>query len=86
MYQIKFHPKAIRELVKVERPWQKRIKQKIELLAVDPSKLSKNIKPLKGKYDGLARLRIGSYRIIFQVKNKELRILIIRIAQRQELY
>jgi len=67
MYQLKFHPKAKHELSKIDKIWQKRIKQKLEILANDPSPLRKNIKVLKGKYDGLARLRIGNFRIIFQV-------------------
>ncbi len=86
MYKISFVPKAVQELLKIDTIWQSRIKQKLEILANDPAALKQNIKSLKGKYSGLARLRIGNYRVIFQVKEKELLILIIRIAHRQDIY
>ena len=86
MYKIRFVPKAIEDLQRIDPIWQKRIKTKIELLRTNPDSLINNIKPLKGKYKGLARLRIGSYRVTFQVKKDKLIILIIRIASRQEIY
>ena len=86
MYQISFIPKAVQELSKIDTIWQRRIKKKLEILANDPAVLKHNIKALKGKYRGLARLRIGNYRVIFQVKEEELIILIIRIAHRQDIY
>lgn len=86
MYKISFLPKAVQELSKIDTIWQRRIKKKLEILARDPVALKHNIKSLKGKYSGLARLRIGNYRVIFQVKKKELLILIIRIAHRQNIY
>ena len=86
MYQISFVAKAVQELSKIDPIWQSRIKQKLEILANDPAVLKHNIKALKGKYRGLARLGVGNYRVIFQVKKEELIILIIRVAHRQGIY
>ena len=86
MYRIVFLKKAIKELSRIDPVWQKRIKQRIELLAQDPSTLKPNIKKLKGRYNKFAHLRVGNYRIIFKVNNGELLILIIRIAHRKEAY
>jgi len=40
---------------------------------------------LKGEED-LYRIRSGDYRIIYTVKNKEVTILVLRIAHRKEAY
>lgn len=86
MYKLVFLKKAKAEFAKVDPVWQKRIKTKLELLASNPTVLKNQIKPLKGLEKGLARLRVGSFKIIFQKKDKELIILIIRIAHRRKVY
>ena len=82
-FQIRFHPKAVRELSKIDRIWQTRIKQKIELLSSDPNRIKSGIKTLKGRYQGLARLRVGIYRVIFRVIDEELVILIVQPILKQ---
>lgn len=77
MFKLYFLKKAKAEFKRIDPIWQKRIKTKLEILASNPVFLKNQIKLLKGK-QGLARLRVGSYRIIFQKKDKELIILIIR--------
>jgi len=39
--------------------------EKLLILSQNPEALKNNIKPLKGEYKGLKRLRVGRYRIIF---------------------
>ena len=86
MYQLEFLPSAKKELKKLDSLHQKQIKSKILLLKEDPDFLKNNIKPLQGDYKGLFRLRVGSYRVVFQVKEEEIIILIIRIGHRKEIY
>ncbi len=86
MYQVKFLKKAVSELKAIDPIWQNRIKEKITQLAEDPAQIKNRIKSLKGKYRKFFRLRVGSYRIIFQRKDKELIIVIIRMAHRSENY
>jgi mRNA interferase RelE/StbE len=40
---------------------------------------------LKGEFDGLRRLRVGSYRIVYEWRQRELMILVVRIGHRREV-
>ncbi|WP_029520938.1 type II toxin-antitoxin system RelE/ParE family toxin [Persephonella sp. IF05-L8] len=86
MYEIKFTKTALRELNSLNKPIQELIIRKLEILSQNPDLMKNNIKVLKGKYKGLKRLRVGKYRVIFDQKDDELIILIIRVASRGEIY
>ena len=44
------------------------------------------IKALKGSYEGLYRLKIRSFRAIYEKKNNELIILVLRVTARKDAY
>ena len=54
----------------------------VDELSVNPYKG----KALKGKWLGLRRIRIGRYRVIYSVLNKELLVLILRVGHRKGVY
>lgn len=80
MYQIVLKKRAKKFIDKLPRPEQIRIVRAIEKLPE-----GEDIKKLKG-HDGLLRLRVGDYRIIYTVDNGELVILVIDIGNRGEIY
>jgi len=41
---------------------------------------------LKGEFSGLRRIRIGDYRIVYEVQDEQLVILVIRIGHRRDIY
>ncbi len=43
-------------------------------------------KKLWGQYNGYRSLRVGEYRIIYQVRASELLVLVIKIGNRQGIY
>ena len=45
----------------------------------------KNVKKLVG-FKSYYRIRIGDYRVIYQINDKDLSILIVRIGHRREIY
>ena len=45
-----------------------------------------DVKSLSGKYFGLLRLRVGDYRVIFQVRGDEFVILVVQIIKRGDAY
>lgn len=48
-------------------------------------KLTK-IKALKGEFKGLYRLRLRTYRVIYEKINKKLVILVLRVSHRKDVY
>ena len=85
-YQLLFLKEAAEEFKKLDKPVQRIIKEKLEILAQNPELLKNNIKPLKGKYKGLYRLRVGNYRVVYRLNKEEITILVIRIGHRKDIY
>jgi len=86
MYSLQFLTSAQKEFKKLDAVVQKLIKEKLILLVENPERLKNNIKPLKGEHKGKFRLRVHQYRIIFQIKDDELIITVIRVGHRKEIY
>lgn len=86
MYELHFLSSAKKEFAKLDIVAQKTIKEKLLILTTNPDTLKNNIKTLKGEYKGKFRLRINQYRVVFQVKDEELIIIVIRIGHRKEVY
>ncbi len=86
MYRVSYLDEAIKELSRLDKPIQRILKEKIDLLARSPEVLKNNIKALKGEYSGKYRLRVGQYRIIYRLEHEIITITIIRIGYRKEIY
>jgi len=82
-YRIEFTPRAVREIKALDRPIRSRIARRINTLAQNPH--PQGIKKIGGE-DELYRLRVGDYRILYQVKAKLLLVLIIGIGHGREVY
>jgi mRNA interferase RelE/StbE len=83
-YRISFTPRAEKEFENLPRFVQKRIARWLGLLADDPRR--EGTKQLKG-HKGLRRVHASKdYVIVYVVKNKEVLVLIVRVAHRREVY
>jgi len=82
-YTLELSPASQRQLKKLPKQLQLTIIQKLEDLKTTP--LPVGIKKLSG-IDNLYRLRIGDYRVIYQVEHKILLILVLKIGDRKEVY
>lgn len=60
------------------------IREKLEQIAVDPFSSIPNSKKLQGR-DGY-RLRVGDWRIIYEVHKKEVVIIVLKVAPGGEVY
>jgi mRNA interferase RelE/StbE len=41
---------------------------------------------LKEEFSGLRRLRVGNYRIVYEVQAQQLVVLVVRIGRRRDIY
>ncbi|MEK6945454.1 MAG: type II toxin-antitoxin system RelE/ParE family toxin [Nanoarchaeota archaeon] len=80
MYQIIWDEKAQEQLLKLDSTLSKRISKKVLELSENP--FSKDVKKLKGIFG--YRLRVGDYRVIFDVEKDV--ILILKIGHRKNIY
>jgi len=83
-YCLQIQDRAIKSIKKISEPHKTLIKRKIEMLK-NFTKDMPNIKALQGNYKGLYRLRIGGYRVLFDVADKST-IIILDIFARKEGY
>ena len=90
LYSIEFNKKAQKELEKLPTLIAVRIINQIEALQENPypnwHKKLKNFNFPWYEVFPLYRIRVGNYRIIYSIKNNELKIEIIRIGHRKEVY
>ena len=82
-YTINFAPKAEREFKKLDKAVQRQLQPKIEALSKNPR--AHGVEKLAGE-DELYRIRSGDYRIIFQIQDKVLVVLLVKIGHRREIY
>lgn len=82
-YRIHFTPAARREFRKLPRDAQSRIAPVIDGLAIAPR--PQGAIKLEGEADAY-RLRVGDYRIIYQIADAVLTVLVVRIGHRREVY
>lgn len=69
---------------KIPRTVTKLIREKLEAIAANPYADHPNAKKLQGR-DGY-RLRVGGWRVIYEIQNEQLVILVLRVAPRGEVY
>ena len=82
-YTIEFSHKAARQFKGLSKSIQARLKPKIDALAESPR--PRGTEKLKGEED-LYRIRVGDYRVIYQIRDKSLIVLIVKIGGRKEIY
>ena len=84
-YDITIHPDAAAEVKALPRRVQRQIARKIRRLANGPRRPP--AKPLRGPdAQGLWRIRSGDYRVVYQIRDRILTVLVVRIRHRKDAY
>lgn len=78
--KIQIDKPAMKLLVKQPKPQQERLLKAIYKLPTEG-----DIKPMSG-YDGLYRLRVGTYHILFTVEDEILTVRVLQIGNRGDIY
>lgn len=81
-YSVSIKQSAAKALAKIAKDDQLRIIGAIDQLRHNPAAGS----VLKGEFSGLRRIRVGHYRVVYEVQDQQLVILVIRIGHRREVY
>ena len=82
-YKIKVSSTAEKRLKKIPKKDMPRLVAAIQSLSYDP--YPEGCRKLMGE-KATYRIRQGHYRIIYEVKNKELIILILKLGHRKDIY
>ena len=83
MYRVEIAPRAVRQLRKLDPPARRRIQAAVELLASDPR--PPGAKKLVGG-EGEWRVRTGDFRVVYEIHDSALLVLVLAIGHRRAIY
>ena len=83
MYEVRLARRAARALSALQRREQQRIRAALDLLADNPR--PPNCVAMQGE-DLVYRVRVGDYRIVYEVLDDVLLVHVVRIGHRREIY
>jgi mRNA interferase RelE/StbE len=84
MYSVRILKPAARELARLDRPIGRRIAERIRWLAENLDSIKPEV--LTSSLSGLCKLRVGGYRVIYEVIHEEQVIVVHQIGHRREIY
>ena len=82
-YRVEFSPRAFKQFKTLPERVQKGLKSRIDSLSDDPR--PKSSKKLEGA-SSLYRLRFGDYRVVYRIEDNVLRVLVVKIGHRKDIY
>ena len=84
MYRIRLLDEAIRDLARLDKPVARRVVERLNWLAGD----LRSVKPeaLTGDLAGLLKLRVGDYRVIYEVLHSERTLIVHAVGHRRDVY
>lgn len=83
MARIEMTPEAILQLEQLPRNVQKKVGARIEALADEP--VPHNAKKMHG-HNTLYRIRFSEWRIVYQLKDDRLVVVVVRVGHRRSVY
>jgi mRNA interferase RelE/StbE len=82
-YTVEFAPPAAKQFRKLRGDIRDRVAARVDSLALDPR--PHGVEKLAGA-DNLYRVRVGDFRIVYEIHDKRLIVLVLRIADRKDVY
>jgi mRNA interferase RelE/StbE len=80
-FTVLLHPKAAKALEKIEKSVKSRIIEKLRELVDYPDKTGKRL-----KYSDFWSLRIGDYRVIYEINKDKNQVIVLFIGHRKNVY
>ena len=84
-YKIEVLPSAVREFEALPRDARARVADAIDALAAEPRLDGAKLLSGTGR-DRIWRIAVGQYRILYQVHDARITVIIVRVADRREVY
>ncbi|MFW6157068.1 MAG: type II toxin-antitoxin system RelE family toxin [Armatimonadota bacterium] len=84
-YSVELEPRAERQLLRLDLGTRRRVIAQLKRLAHWPVR-GNSVRPLKGEFGGLYRMRIGDYRAILAVDEEREIISVREIGHRGSIY
>jgi mRNA interferase RelE/StbE len=84
VYKITYTTQAAKSLLKMPRNTANLIREKLTQIANDPFVSIPNAKKLQGRPG--YRLRVGDWRVIYEINKDQIMIIVMKIAPRGEVY
>lgn len=81
-YEVRFVRSAQKELKKLDNKEQVRLLKAIQKLSLHPKK--GDVRPMVGSTAW--RLRVGNYRVIYDINDKVVLVLILKVGHRKDVY
>ena len=86
-YSLKIHKQVKKFLLSLSPEWRNRFHDKLEILRQNPRDSKQlDIKLMQGTGDQLYRLRIGLYRLSYQIVDQELVVFLMTAGSRGDVY
>jgi len=82
-YSVELRPSARKALLRLPRRDASRLIAAMESLSRNPR--PSGVKKLTG-LDDLYRIRVGDYRIVYQIHDDRLLVLVVKVGHRREVY
>ena len=84
MYRVHLLDAASKDLARLDKPVARRIVERVHWL--EENLEDTTLEALTGELDGLFKLRIGDYRVVYELIHDEQLIMIHAIGHRREIY
>lgn len=85
MVQVQFTPQAEADLNRIDKSVGQRVLKKLRWLAENFDAVSHE--SLSGQWQGVFKLRVGDYRVLYTVSNEEPRLVTVHfVRHRREVY
>jgi mRNA interferase RelE/StbE len=81
-WSIRIKQSALKDLKRIDKTHRLRVVSAIEALRENPYRGS----ALKGDLRGLRRIRVGDFRVIYEIQNEKTLVLVIAAGHRREIY
>lgn len=82
-YKLLFDDKVKKDLKTIDKFWQKKILELIKTKLIDNPYVGKK---LVGELSNYYRYRVGDYRVIYEIVDNEVLIVVIKIKHRKDVY